>query len=225
MRLVSLLLIASCASTPPAQEPAPPAPPVPDSTAAAPAGPPLPPPPPTGGAPHSPPPPIAAPPTGSPTAAPPTRPPAAAPPTGPAAAPVAAGGLPVARGTRRADVRAAFGTADPTGAGFDTFGAKGLVIGYHEDLVDTVTATTLAVGTTYRDRVLGVAIGDTVDHANATWGPPVSTSPGSGDYGTATYQTGAYRVAVEIWSKDGKQGGSFGAVRARTIKRIEVTRR
>ena len=213
MRLASLVVIAACANPPPAREPEPPpdqAIPVP--SAAVPAGPALPPPPPVGGT-AMPPPPAQA---EKPVVAPAPPPPAAA----------SAAGLPIAMGAARADVRAAFGTADPTGPGFDTFGSKGLVIGYHKDEVDSIAATTLAVGTTYRERVLGVAIGETEAHASATWGPPVSTKPGlGGDYDQATYQTGAYRVTVEIWTKDADQGGGFGKVRARTIKRIEVQKR
>lgn len=221
MRVLSLILIASCASTPSAKEPAPPEQAMPVAANPVPAGPPLPPPPPPGGAPMPAPPPATPAAPSAPAAV--TAPAAAAPaPAAPARSDKAM--LPVAFGAARADVRAAFGKADPTGDTFDTFGSKGLVIDYSDDRVIKIVATTLAVGTTYRERVLGVAIGDSQDLANVAWGAPVTSGPGSG-YDKATYETGAYRISVEIWSKDGDEGAGFGKVRARTIKRIEVTKR
>lgn len=129
--------------------------------------------------------------------------------------------LPIALGSSRKEVHNILKEPDIVDVAFDTFFAYGLVVNYEEDVVSRIHASTLTSGTTFFGRVLGVRIGDDLQHCIRLWGEPNSIEPWPFSYDVYEWLVETYKLMLEMWTKAGIQA-KFGPYKPGRVKNISI---
>lgn len=112
------------------------------------------------------------------------------------------------------------------GGAFDTFGKLGLVYEYDDDgYARRITATKASGEERFSGKILGLALGDPLARVEELWDAsvdPVRTGKHEFDTFQIVFET--LLIELEVWREDGEDP-AFGTFRAKTIKRIRVTKR
>ena len=124
-------------------------------------------------------------------------------------------------------VRAELGQPDRSDPRFDSFFPAGVIVDYDSmKRVTKVSATHLISGDSYRGKVLGVALGDSVKDCVAAWGDAVDAEATSYEYERVTWHHKEYVLELEVWARDGDGSDkAFGYYKEGTVKRIAVSRK
>ena len=125
------------------------------------------------------------------------------------------------------EVRAQLGKPDRSGLSSDSFFAAGLVVNYDRmNRVTQVITTYFVSGSSYKGKVLGVALGDSKKDCVAAWGDVVSTEGTPYEYEIVTWHHNEYVLELEVWVKnwDGTSK-AFGNYKEGTVKRIVLSKK
>lgn len=123
-------------------------------------------------------------------------------------------------------VRAQLGKPDRSDLSFDSFFAAGVTVDYDRmKRVTKVTATHFISGNSYKGKVLGVALGDSIKDCIVAWGDVVKIEVTPYEYKRVTWHHNEYVLELEVWAKDwdGSEN-TFGNYKEGTVKTIVLSK-